>query len=564
MPVERSGAGAGSSDRVEGGHSDEPEGANRMKIRMRVGHGVAAVAVALTAVASTGTSAVAGNPGPAQAGPARLPGFLAHPIAVTDKGLVRGAATATMRAFKGIPYAAAPVGDLRWRAPQPAHAWRGVRDASQFAPHCAQVGGSFGLASTSEDCLFLNVYSPAGFGLAQLRRAPVMVWIHGGALVTGLSDSYDPTQLVAQGVVVVTINYRLGELGFLTHPALSAEQPDGASGDYGLMDQQAALRWVQRNIANFGGDRGNVTIFGESAGGLSVHSQLVSPGAHGLFDKAIVESGAYNLDQASLRTAQQAGTGFAASVGCASQTAACLRALPVAAILARQPTGITPDVDGRVLPMTVRQAFSSGRFNQVPVVEGSNHDEWRLFVAITELTTGAPLTAAGYVPAIQATLGVPAATAQALAGAYPLSAFPSPSLALATLGTDAIFACNSRVSARMLSQFVPTFQYEFNDPNAPNIFLPAVSFPTGSYHASEIPYVFRTASVPFTPAQIALSRNMVFSWAHFATVSDPAVRGSSQWPRFAGSDRFQALTPRDRGAATGFAADHKCAVWGSP
>jgi para-nitrobenzyl esterase len=304
-------------------------------------------------------------------------------------------------------------------------------------------------------------------------------------------------------------------------------------------------------------------MFGESAGGLSVHSQLVSPGAHGLFDKAIVESGAYSLDQASLATAQQAGTGFAASAGCADQTAACLRRLPVATILARQPTGITPDVDGRVLPRTVRQAFTSGQFNHVPVVEGSNHDEWRLFVAVTELTTGAPLTAAGYVAAIQATLGIPLATAQGLAAVYPLSAFPSPALALSTVGTDAIFACNSRVSARMLSGFVRTFQYEFNDPNAPMIFLPPVSFPTGSYHAAELQYVFTNASSTLTGAQVTLSRSMVAAWARFARTGDPGVRGAAEWPRFGTADSFQRLSPQGRGTATGFAADHKCAVFGS-
>jgi para-nitrobenzyl esterase len=537
---------------------------NTRRMPIRAGHVLAAAAVALTAVASTATGAVAGNPTApaATAATATLPHLLAHPIERTDKGLVRGTATPTMRSFKGLPYAAAPVGNLRWRAPQPHARWAGIRDASQFAAHCAQNGGSFGQPSVSEDCLFLNVYSPARFGLPATRNAPVMLWIHGGALVTGLSDTYDPTRLVAQGTVVVTINYRLGSLGFLAHPALSAEQRDGASGDYGLMDQQAALRWVQRNIGAFGGDRHNVTIFGESAGGLSVHSQLVSPGARGLFDKAIVQSGAYSLDQAPLATAQAAGTGFATSAGCADQTSACLRALPVQAILARQPTNITPNVDGRVLPRTVRTAFTTGQFNRVPVVEGSNHDEWRLFVAITELTTGTPLTAAGYVAAIQSTLGVPAATAAGLAALYPLSAYPSPALALSTLGTDAIFACNTRVSARLLSQFVPTYQYEFNDPNAPAL-LPPVSFPTGAFHAAEIQYVFPNASSRLTGDQVALSRAMVFSWAKFARTGNPGLRGSSSWPRYGSADTYQALRPQGRGAATGFAADHRCAVWGS-
>ena len=212
-----------------------------------------------------------------------------------------------------------------------------------------------------------------------------MVWIHGGALVTGESNDYDPAGLVRRGVIVVTINYRLGALGFLAHPALAA-RPGGPSGNYGLMDQQAALRWVQRNIGAFGGDPRNVTIFGESAGGLSVLSQLASPGARGLFSRAIVESGAYNLTQAPLATAEAAGEAFAAKAGCASQTAACLRSLPVSTILDNEDfSGYTPDIDGRVLTQSLKTAFASGQFNRVPVINGTNHDEWRLFVGEYQL-----------------------------------------------------------------------------------------------------------------------------------------------------------------------------------
>src|SRR5580693_3765392 len=212
------------------------------------------------------------------------------PVVGTANGAVRGLAGGAVDEFLGIPYAAPPVGALRWQPPQPAASWPGVRDTTQFAPHCPQVAGPFGQASTSENCLFLNVFTPSGG-----RDHPVMVWIQGGALVSGESKDYDPTQLVTDGVTVVTINYRLGALGFLAHPALA--DANGQSGDYGLMDQQAALRWVQRNIAGFGGNPHNVTIFGESAGGLSTLSQVASPQAKGLFEKAIVESGSYNLTQ---------------------------------------------------------------------------------------------------------------------------------------------------------------------------------------------------------------------------------------------------------------------------
>src|SRR5271170_6719913 len=290
------------------------------------------------------------------------------PIAGTANGAVRGLADGAVNEFLGIPYAAPPVGALRWQPPQPAASWSGVRDATQFAPHCPQVAGPFGEASTSEDCLYLNVFTPTGGG-----RHPVMVWIHGGALVSGESNDYDPTALVADGVTVVTINYRLGALGFLAHPALA--DANGQSGDYGLEDQQAALRWVQRNIASFGGDPRNVTIFGESAGGLSVLSQVASPQARGLFQKAIAESGSYNLTQASLSAAEAAGTAFAAKVGCASQTAsqisACLRSLPVSTILANEDAaGYTPNLNSEVLPQTLGTAFATGDFNRVPIING--------------------------------------------------------------------------------------------------------------------------------------------------------------------------------------------------
>ena len=504
-------------------------------------------------------------------------------IAVTEGGLVRGIETATTRVFRGIPYAAAPVGDLRWKPPERAARWRGVRDATQFGNHCPQVAGAFGQGSGAEDCLFLNVFAPGSrrghggdrdgedrdhddFGLR-----PVMVWIHGGALVTGESDDYDATRLVDQGdVIVVTINYRLGALGFLAHPALTAESPDHASGNYGLMDQQAALRWVRRNIVLFGGDPFRVTIFGESAGGLSVHTQLASPGSRGLFQRAIVQSGAYQLTQPSLATGEAAGTAFATRAGCADQTAACLRGLSVAQVLAGQPAGIggaTPVIDNKFLTQSVGAAFTSGQFNQVPIMEGANHDEWRLFVAITNLTTG-PITAEGYPAAIQATLGVPAAAVPLFVAQYPLASFPSPNLALSALGTDGIFDCNARFVEQKVSQFVPTFAYEFSDPNAPQRFLPPVSFPYGAAHASEIQYVFDlpvTVPAPGLDAdQQKLADAMVSYWTTFARTGQPSSRGVPRWTAFqTATDAMQSLVPPRPQPETGFAADHHCAFWDS-
>jgi para-nitrobenzyl esterase len=492
------------------------------------------------------------------------------PVIATDDGPVRGTTIGQMQAFRGIPYAAAPVGNLRWRAPQPHGGWQGVRDASDFGAHCPQVGTPYGMASTTEDCLFLNVYTPGKTNEGQPHLLPVMFWIHGGALVVGESDGYDPTPLVSKGVIVVTINYRLGWLGFLAHPALSAETANGASGNYGLMDQQAAMRWVQRNIRNFGGDASNVTIFGESAGGLSTHSQLVSPLAAGLFHKAIVESGAYSLTQPALAAAQAQGTAFAAAVGCASQTAACLRAVSVAAILAAPtPSSIVPNLDGFVMPMSVGAALSSGHFNRVPVIEGSNHDEWRLFVAQTEAATHMPLTPAGYIPAIQATLGVSAAFATFIATfVYPLAAYPNPSVALGAIGTDVVFACNARIAARSLAKYVPTFQYEFNDPNAPMLyFAPPISFQTGAYHASELTYIFDLSQTPvppppFTPGQQSLSNAMAGYWTQFARSGDPNSAGAPNWPAYGASDLFESLQPPTPVTGSGLAGDHKCAFWG--
>jgi para-nitrobenzyl esterase len=480
------------------------------------------------------------------------------PVVSTANGAVRGLANGAVDEFLGIPYAAPPVGALRWQPPQPAASWSGVRDATQFAPHCPQPASPFGQASVSEDCLFLNVFTTPGSG------HPVMVWIHGGALVTGESNDYNPAKLVADGVTVVTINYRLGALGFLAHPALA--DANGQSGDYGLEDQQAALRWVQRNIASFGGNPHNVTIFGESAGGLSTLSQVASPQARGLFQRAIAESGSYNLTQASLASAETAGAAFATKAGCASQTAACLRSLPVSAILANEDAaGYTPNINSEVLPESLGTAFATGNFNRVPIINGTNRDEWRLFVALSELA-GNPVTAANYQSMISATLGVPAAVAAVIAAKYPLTAFPSPSVALGAVGTDAIFACPALTIDQSVSRFVPTFAYEFNDENAPELFLPPVSFPYGAAHASEIQYLMDlpTAAFPGTLSaqQQQLATIMKGYWTNFAKRGFPSSFGTPFWPLFNNlTQAMQSLAPATPQTETDFATTHNCAFW---
>jgi para-nitrobenzyl esterase len=475
-------------------------------------------------------------------------------------GAIRGERAGGTDEFLGIPYAAPPLGPLRWRPPQPPAHWKGVRPATRFAPHCPQTGGAFGRASSSEDCLYLNVYAPAGHRRSGL---PVMVWIHGGAFVGGESDDYDPRALVADGVIVVTINYRLGALGFLAHPALAAH-PGGPSGDYGLMDQQAALRWVHGNIGSFGGDPGNVTIFGESAGGQSVLLQLISPGARGLFAKAIAESGGYALKPKPLASAEAAGRAFAAKAGCASQTAQCLRSLPVATVLADQnQSGASADIDGLVLTRQLKAALGSGDFSQVPVIDGSNHDEWRLFVALA-IFTGHPVTAASYQPMIATTLHVSHQIAAVIAAHYPLSRYRSPALALSAVGTDAIFACPTLLLDQAMSRYVPTYAYEFNDEGAPASY-PSPGFPYGATHAAELQYLFGLPGAghgALSARQERLAAAMRLEWTSFARSGVPSAAGAPAWPRVtAHGQSMLSLIPPEPVAEHSFATEHRCAFW---
>ena len=497
------------------------------------------------------------------------------PLVFTFSGPVRGSVnSAGVAEFLGIPYAAPPVGDLRWRPPVHHAPWFAPLEATQFANHCPQPPSPFGIASVAEDCLFLNVFTPNSNDLFHPR--PVMVWIHGGALVFGESNDYDPTALVQDGVIVVTINYRLGALGFLAHPAFAGEKTDpdrdgdidpNSAGDYGLMDQQLAFRWVRDNILFFGGDPLNVTIFGESAGGLSVFSQLASPRSEGLFHKAIIESGAYALNTQTLATAEAAGTAFAATAGCGAQTAACLRALPVTTILANEnPAGYTPNIDGEFFPLSLNTALATGQFHHVPVIQGSNHDEWRLFTALDF-----DLTAAGPIPnnetayeAALATLVGPAAPLVAVQ--YPFASFPSADIAFATAGTDVVFACPALGADLSMSQFVPLSTYEFNDENAPQGFLPPVSFPYAAAHASEVQYLFTLpVTVPRAPLnaqQLQLSSAMQQYWTNFAKFGVPNGTGVPVWQGFnpiAGN--FQSLIPPSPMQETDFATSHHCAFW---
>ncbi len=516
---------------------------------------VAAVALAVAAAACAG-----GGGGARKPGGARKQGTQAGLVVSTADGQVRGKQVGRTGEYLGIPYAAPPVGPLRWAPPQPPARWKGIRPATSFAPHCPQPQGVFGRPSTTENCLYLNVFRQASQHSADL---PVMVWIHGGGFVGGESDDYNPSALVADGVIVVTINYRLGALGFLADPAL-ARRPGGASGDYGLMDQQAALRWVHRNIGAFGGNAANVTIFGESAGGQSVLLQLISPTARGLFAKAIAESGGYAEYPVPLVTAEAQGRAFAVKAGCPDQTAACLRAVPVARILADQnPSGASADIDGLVLTQSLKTALASGQFSHVPVIDGSNHDEWRLFVAVATFE-GDPVTAANYRQTIASTLHVSQQLAGVIAARYPVRAYASPPLAMSAVGTDAIFACPTLLLDQDLATYTPTYAYEFSDENAPSSY-PSPGFPYAASHASELQYLFELPAGShgtLSASQLQLSAAMQHEWTSFAKSGVPSAPGAPAWPRFtAASPTMLSLIPPSPRPESDFAAGHQCSFW---
>ncbi|MGZ6253076.1 MAG: carboxylesterase/lipase family protein [Candidatus Binataceae bacterium] len=519
----------------------------------------------------------------------------ASPAIVTKSGPLKGIQTPTTNEYLGIPYAVPPVGNLRWTPPQPFGKWHGVFQATQFGNFCTQPesGSTFG----SEDCLTLIVYTPREKKNQNKHHGlPVMVWIHGGSLVTGGGGFYDPTRMVEQGgVIVVTINYRLGLLGFFAHKAIDEECH--LKGNYGLMDQQLALRWVKRNIGAFGGDSKRVTIFGESAGGQSVYSDLASPTAAGLFQRAISESGSYIQFQnywapISIVPLAQAetigtslvpsGTELANSVGCTSQTAQCLRDVPASTLVVAEPAVIYPFVDGKILKRSPTAAFASGQFNRVPVISGGNHDEYRLFVAEQYDATGHPLvTEADYEAAVGTLWGGFGATfvTEIFSVVYPLANYPivpsipgdpspSPGIALGASGTDGIFACPERNGVALLSAWVPTYAYEFNDEDAYLVFsefpsppFPPITFPLGTAHFTEVPYLFDVFSTPsnFTPEQQQLSESMISYWTRFAATGNPNSAGQPVWARYSSAtDEFQSLVPPTPTVEATFDSEHFC------
>ncbi|TDT37290.1 para-nitrobenzyl esterase [Streptomyces sp. BK208] len=479
------------------------------------------------------------------------------PTVTTRYGQLRGTAGQTADDYLGIPYAAPPVGGLRWKPPAAPGHWSGVRDATRPGNPCMQTGSSTpwgdlaGPGTPSEDCLYLNVHTPAE---RSLRDRPVMVWLHGGGFTIGSGTFYDGGKLAARGdVVVVTLNYRLGAFGYLAHPGLAGESPEGVSGNYGLLDQQAALRWVRQNIAAFGGDPGNVTVFGESAGGGSVCQHLVSPRATGLFDRAVAQSGC-GFPLPTQESQQRTGASWADSLGCAD--VACLRAKPAGELLsaAQSPTARwVPNVDGRILPLQITDALEQGRFHHVPVLQGTTADEGRLTVASTYDLAGRRLTPAGYPVAVRALYGD---RADAILARYPLSDHGSPAEALGAILTDSQFACPQSRTAELMADHTRSYQYEFADRGAMDHLNLPVGFPLGAPHGSEIRYVF--GGVSGTPAQNALADRMLAYWTNFAHTGVPYAVGAPRWHQY---PKVQVLAPEAITASTTFPQDHECDLW---
>ncbi len=477
------------------------------------------------------------------AGPA-----LAQSTTVTaPAGTVEGSAQGNVRVFKGIAYAQPPIGPLRWKPPVALPPWQGVRKATAFGPACVQPKSSIVSiytnppAQMSEDCLTLNIWAPK-----DAKGLPVFVWIHGGALVGGYSHEpvYDGARMAARGVIVVSINYRLGILGYLAHPALSAESSEDISGNYGLLDQIAALKWVKRNIAAFGGDAANVTVAGESAGALSVMYLMAAPRARGLFHKAIAES-AYMVSSPDLKltthgtpSAESAGTQIMKALGAADLPA--LRAMDAGKLTdqaAAKGYGPWGTVDDVILPRQLVDIWDRGEQAPVPILAGFNSGEIR---SLRVLVPPAPSDAAAYESAIRSRYGDLAD--------YFLRLYPSTSITESMLATtrDALYGWTSMrlaIGQTAIGQRGYLYLFDHGYPAADENGLHA-------FHAAELPFVFGTASetppywpkVPDTLAERRLSDAMMGYWTAFAKTGIPVAAGQPNWQPYGKDARYMAFT----------------------
>jgi para-nitrobenzyl esterase len=455
----------------------------------------------------------------------------------TESGLVSGVVADGVVSWKGVPYAAPPVGDLRWRAPQPAPAWEGVRKADAYANDCMQEPFPSDAAPLgtppSEDCLYVNVWAPEKPASPKL---PVMVWIHGGGFVNGGSSPavYDGSAFARRGIVFVSFNYRLGRFGFFAHPALTRETPDGPLGNYGYLDQIAALEWVQKNVAAFGGDPGNVTLFGESAGGGSVNTLMVTPLAKGLFQKAIVESGGGRaggiMTPRNLKEAEAVGVAFAKSAGITGEGAealAALRKLPAKDVVrglnlmtmgAQRETFAGPMIDGKIVAEEPETAFRAGRQAHIPYMIGANSREF------------------GFMPlppqAVEGMLARFGAEKDKVVAAYDPEKTGNMGEVGVGLASDGAMVEPARLLARLASAAgQPTWEYRFS------YVASSIRKDTkGALHATEIPFVFETVRAKYgeatTPEDEALSAAANAYWASFAKTGDPNGEGRPEWPRY--------------------------------
>lgn len=494
-------------------------------------------------------------------------------IVNTTEGLVRGYDNGDSWSFKGIPYAAPPVGELRWQAPQDHEPWCGVRDADEFCSTCPQVESAFGAGSVNEDCLYLNITTPKTCGK---KLKPVMVWIHGGAFIAGSGSEpgYDATRLIQEDVIVVTFNYRIGALGFLPHPVLTATAGD--SGNFGLMDQQKALKWVKANIKAFGGDPNNVTIFGESAGGHSVLSHLIAPASQGLFNKAIVESGAYQPTQIPISLAYYYfGVPFTTRAGCTAtdpaEILAFMQNMTVEEVLTAQGDDwYVPATGGSTLPLSIYEALATGQFANVPVISGCNLNEGRLFIALDMANGIFYNSEAEYVAGVGAFLATdPRGIDASQVAAYYLSMqdpadFNKYRLAISKIWTDYMFAVNNYLQWNQLSVQNNVYAYWFTDVNAPNTFS-SPYLPMGATHTLEIQYVFGTVGDNGgSEEQAALSEEMVGYWTTFAKTGAP----DAAWAPFTAGDYFSFVkkldTPSSATTALEFITVNNAAFWANP
>ncbi len=525
-----------------------------------LGPALPAAAGATGSAGLSGRSAGAGGPGSAGQGSGL--------VVRTDAGAVRGVRAGGVDSFLGLPYAAAPVGALRWRPPQPAPAWSGVRPASRYGNRCPATASTNGPRSETEDCLFLNVQRPAGARPG--ARLPVYLFIHGGGLQNGSSSQHDGSLIVTGSrVLVVTINYRLGVFGFLGHPGLTAER--GESGNYGFLDQQAALRWVRRNVAAFGGDPGRVTIGGESAGGFSVCAHLSAPGSRGLFAAAMIQSG--SCPSQTQAAADATGTTLAGRVGCtdAATAVGCLRAVPTGQLLdVGAPAAFVRG--GPTLPLDPAVAVRTGRFARVPVVIGANRDEGRTFAQ--GFVGGSEAAYTGFV---QSRFG---AAADAVLAHYPWPASADQFTAAYLVGavfTDSgllvgIGGCTNLALTAELARWTPTYAYEFGHRTGPGLAPTPAGYVWGAGHAAELAYLWPSFDngTPIAPtfdaAERRLASDMVRYWGSFVRSGRPGAAHLAGWPRYAGQPRVLSLRAGGHSVAlpaAAVAAEHQCGFWNS-